>query len=308
MENNETTENTNTCQQQCVTSYTGGLDNENSANEKKVVDPCGNDKNDVDSTMHFIDCQTVEHTADLSRLQDQPQFCTAVDLSLNANSESKTNDENTISHTKESTAPNTNFNQFPNRHHQPSAVKAWSLNSKLQSNTNDEVVYQPGKMKRKQNFNQLSRNHQPYAAVDLSSNSNIKSIINDNIVVPYSNRLTSTSNIHQPQEYYQHRQDSWLHSNENSYKKKRYNSYYRKSSHSSSTSHRNFKNSDRLKNAGDLEKLNKMTAKDFDDDRYARFGIHESEIKDYIRTISYKSCIEHCAENHFKVNINFIHI
>ncbi|XP_060847189.1 protein arginine N-methyltransferase 1-like [Rhopalosiphum padi] len=51
---------------------------------------------------------------------------------------------------------------------------------------------------------------------------------------------------------------------------------------------------------GDLEKMKIMTAADFNDDRYARYGIHESEIKDYVRTITYKNCIEYCARNYIK--------
>lgn len=324
MENNETTENTNTRQQQYIKSYTGDLDTTNSANET-VVDPSSNDQNDdANSTVRFVESETAEHAADQPRLEDQPQFFTAVDLSLNSNSESITNNRTTTSPTVGS-APNTNPSTFSNSHHQPSTVIGLSLNSKLQSNKNDEVVFQPTKTKRKQYVNQFLQNHQPYAAVDLSSNSNLKSMLNDNIVVPHSNRMTSTSNTDQPpQGYYHHRQGSWLYLNDNAQKKKRVNSYFRKSPKFSSTNHMGFKNSnefqttvskfdsertsDLLKNAGDLDKLNKMTAKDFDNDRYARFGIHEYEIKDYIRTMTYKNCIEHCAENHFKVNINLINL
>lgn len=54
---------------------------------------------------------------------------------------------------------------------------------------------------------------------------------------------------------------------------------------------------------GDLEKMNMMTAADFNDDRYARYGIHESEIKDYVRTITFKNCIEYCSKGYIKVNI-----
>jgi len=57
---------------------------------------------------------------------------------------------------------------------------------------------------------------------------------------------------------------------------------------------------------GDLEKMSMMTAADFNDDRYARYGIHESEIKDYVRTITYKNCIEYCSKGYIKVNINYI--
>jgi len=56
---------------------------------------------------------------------------------------------------------------------------------------------------------------------------------------------------------------------------------------------------------GDLEKMNMMTAADFNDDRYARYGIHESEIKDYVRTITYKNCIEYCSKGYIKVNLNY---
>lgn len=55
--------------------------------------------------------------------------------------------------------------------------------------------------------------------------------------------------------------------------------------------------------SGDLNKLQMMTAVDFDRDRYARYGIHESEIKDYVRTITYKNSIEYCTEKYIKVNI-----
>ncbi|XP_060858397.1 uncharacterized protein LOC132935795 [Metopolophium dirhodum] len=51
---------------------------------------------------------------------------------------------------------------------------------------------------------------------------------------------------------------------------------------------------------GDLEKMSMMTAADFNDDRYARYGIHESEIKDYVRTITYKNCIEYCSQGYIK--------
>lgn len=320
MESSETTENANAFEQQYdKSSYTGDPDTMKSANET-VVDPCSNDQNDVNPTaVRFVDSETAEHTADQFRLQDQPQCFTAVDLSLDSNSKSKTNNKTTTPHAKGSAF---HTSQFSNRHHQPSAVMGSSLNSKLQSSTNDKMVFRPNRKKRKYNFNQFSNNHQPYAAVDLSSNSNIKSMMNDNTVVPYYNRSTNTSNTDQRPGYYQHKQGSWLHFNKKSYKKKRYNSYFRKNV--SYTNHRNFNNfnefqttaskfdsertSDLMTNAGDLDKLNKMTAKDFDDDRYARFGIHEYEIKDYVRTITYINCIEHCAENHFKVNINLINL
>lgn len=51
---------------------------------------------------------------------------------------------------------------------------------------------------------------------------------------------------------------------------------------------------------GDIEKMNSMTAADFNNDRYARYGIHESEIKDYVRTITYINCIEYCAKEYIK--------
>ncbi|XP_025196022.1 probable protein arginine N-methyltransferase 1.2 [Melanaphis sacchari] len=51
---------------------------------------------------------------------------------------------------------------------------------------------------------------------------------------------------------------------------------------------------------GDLEKMKIMTAADFNDDRYARYGIHETEIKDYVRTITFKNCIEYCAKEYIK--------
>lgn len=57
-------------------------------------------------------------------------------------------------------------------------------------------------------------------------------------------------------------------------------------------------------NPGDLEKMSMMTAADLNDDRYARYGIHESEIKDYVRTITYKNCIEYCSQGYIKVNLN----
>lgn len=56
---------------------------------------------------------------------------------------------------------------------------------------------------------------------------------------------------------------------------------------------------------GDLEKMSMMTAADFNDDRYARYGIHESEIKDYVRTITYKNSIEYCSQGYIKVNLNY---
>lgn len=58
--------------------------------------------------------------------------------------------------------------------------------------------------------------------------------------------------------------------------------------------------------SGDLNKLHMMTAIDFDRDRYARYGIHESEIKDYVRTITYKNSIEYCTEKYIKVNISTV--
>lgn len=54
--------------------------------------------------------------------------------------------------------------------------------------------------------------------------------------------------------------------------------------------------------SGDLEKLHMMTAADFDRDRYARYGVHESEIKDYVRTITYMNSIEYCTDKFIKVN------
>lgn len=62
--------------------------------------------------------------------------------------------------------------------------------------------------------------------------------------------------------------------------------------------------SDIIENTGNLIKLQIMTAADFNKDRYARFAIHEMEIKDYVRTITYKNCIEHCADNFIEVNID----
>lgn len=56
--------------------------------------------------------------------------------------------------------------------------------------------------------------------------------------------------------------------------------------------------------SGNLEKLHLMTAADFDRDRYARYGVHESEIKDYVRTITFLNSIEYCANKFIKVNIN----
>lgn len=60
--------------------------------------------------------------------------------------------------------------------------------------------------------------------------------------------------------------------------------------------------------SGDLEKMKLMTAADFNQDRYARYGIHESEIKDYVRTITYKNCIEYCSNEYIKVNINYVSV
>lgn len=54
---------------------------------------------------------------------------------------------------------------------------------------------------------------------------------------------------------------------------------------------------------GDLEKMKIMTAADYNVDRYARYGIHESEIKDYVRTITFKNCIEYCTKEFIKVSI-----
>lgn len=54
---------------------------------------------------------------------------------------------------------------------------------------------------------------------------------------------------------------------------------------------------------GDLEKMKIMTAADYNVDRYARYGIHESEIKDYVRTITYKNCIEYCTQEFIKDKI-----
>ncbi|XP_027840234.2 uncharacterized protein LOC114121922 [Aphis gossypii] len=54
---------------------------------------------------------------------------------------------------------------------------------------------------------------------------------------------------------------------------------------------------------GDLEKMKIMTAADYNLDRYARYGIHESEIKDYVRTITYKNCIEYCTKEFIKDKI-----
>lgn len=57
-----------------------------------------------------------------------------------------------------------------------------------------------------------------------------------------------------------------------------------------------------LEITGDLKKLQIMTAVDLDQDRYARYGQHESEIKDYVRTVTYKNSLEYCAEEYIKVN------
>lgn len=63
--------------------------------------------------------------------------------------------------------------------------------------------------------------------------------------------------------------------------------------------------SDSSECSGDLNKLEMMTAVDFDRDRYARFSIHEVEIKDYVRTITYKNCIEYCSKEFIQVNVHF---
>lgn len=55
-------------------------------------------------------------------------------------------------------------------------------------------------------------------------------------------------------------------------------------------------------NSVGLNKLQQFTAVDFHRDRYARYSIHESEIKDYVRTISFKNCFQYCAESNLKVN------
>lgn len=56
---------------------------------------------------------------------------------------------------------------------------------------------------------------------------------------------------------------------------------------------------------GDLDKLHMMTAADFDRDRYARYGVHETEIKDYVRTVTFLNSIDYCADQFIKVNINY---
>lgn len=58
-----------------------------------------------------------------------------------------------------------------------------------------------------------------------------------------------------------------------------------------------------LEITGDLKKLQIMTAVDLDRDRYARYGIHELEMKDYVRTVTFKNSLEYCAEEYIKVNI-----
>lgn len=55
--------------------------------------------------------------------------------------------------------------------------------------------------------------------------------------------------------------------------------------------------------SGDLNKLQMMTAIDLDRDRYARYKIHEMEMKDYVRIVTFKNCLEYCAEKYIKVNI-----
>lgn len=55
-------------------------------------------------------------------------------------------------------------------------------------------------------------------------------------------------------------------------------------------------------NSFGLNKLQQFTAVDFHHDRYAHYSIHESEIKDYVRTISFKNCFHYCAESNIKVN------
>lgn len=59
--------------------------------------------------------------------------------------------------------------------------------------------------------------------------------------------------------------------------------------------------SDASEGSGDLKKLEMMTAIDFNRDRYARFEVHESEMKDYVRTITYKNCLEYCSDQYIKV-------
>lgn len=64
--------------------------------------------------------------------------------------------------------------------------------------------------------------------------------------------------------------------------------------------------SDESEGSGNLKKLEMMTAIDFNRDRYARFEIHESEMKDYVRTITYKNCLEYCSEQYIEVNIYYL--
>lgn len=64
--------------------------------------------------------------------------------------------------------------------------------------------------------------------------------------------------------------------------------------------------SDGSDDPGDMQKMDMMTAVDLDSDRYARYGIHESEMKDYVRTVTFKNSIEHCAERYIKVNCIFL--
>lgn len=56
---------------------------------------------------------------------------------------------------------------------------------------------------------------------------------------------------------------------------------------------------------GDLKKLRDMTAVDFNVDRYARHGVHETEIKDYVRTVTFMNSIEYCVKRKIKVNIGY---
>jgi len=164
----------------------------------------------------------------------------------------------------------------------------------------------------------------PHYAMVSGTSSNCYQQSDSSNVKPYNYSYKKGLRNNKFKRYYHHnKQKSWLKSYTNSHSQSHFNKSNVKipwsSINSSTKEKKSFQyrkkyfnksksicDSNPSADPGDLQKLEMMTAVDFDRDRYARYSIHESEIKDYVRTVTYKNCIEYCSEHYIKVNINYI--
>lgn len=122
--------------------------------------------------------------------------------------------------------------------------------------------------------------------------------------VSHKSHSSSNTNLSPNKNYSSHKYYNY---NKNSHNKSKTNKYdnHKMNCNGINDNHQKLGNKSNLSSDNcDLSKLQMMTAVDFSRDRYARFGVHESEIKDSIRTDAYKNCLDYCADNYIEVIIN----